>query len=221
MEAAFYGSLLGIQATLVGIISAVVFVYLQLSFGNVPTSQIGLLFKDSTLRIFTAIESASILVTAIGWMFLSAPTHNFVPAFDLHSNDFFLNPITMGACLVLTFSGILPFAIFVVKYFDYLHPSRVLLIALNRLAPRQVELYLYKISDVNPPNRRMAFDNLTDQELRAILATDAEEVVGGHLTQKFLQAQLPVEGTEVQIPWRPQWNPSERFLEEVIRHAFF
>ncbi len=81
----FYYLLFQIQVAVYGIILAVVFVFIQLIYGNFPHTKITSLLKSPSLALALFLSIISFLYTAVATLLLSIEDHDLIESIDFET----------------------------------------------------------------------------------------------------------------------------------------
>lgn len=172
----FYTNLMTIQVTVFGIITAALFVLVQISHGTSHRHSLRL-FKDPVLKAYFFISALTLSLTSLGALLLSLPKHDFFPWWNVNVRGLLVSALTPSLCLLLTGVSTLLFLYFLYHNIQHLHPKRILLRSARAITPEEVRLYLVKEYGLDPPRIPLQFETVsTDVLIR--LQKIAEE--GGH-----------------------------------------
>lgn len=140
----FYNSLLGIEIAIFGIICAVIFVFIQISFSTYSFKHIGHILSDKLLRLYILVSIVNIFMTSAGSFFLSFRHHDLIPFVYLYTDTILSHPYYVLSCLVLVFASVFVFIRLVVKDLSYLQPSRALFLLSKDISYESIRDYLWR-----------------------------------------------------------------------------
>lgn len=163
----FYNTLLGIEVSIFGIITAVVFVFIQLMYSSFSHKHIQFIFKNKLLWAYFTVSFIDLLLTGAGSFLLSIEGHDLIPCYDFKSNLILTNPYFIFFCIFLTFASNLLFVFFIFKNFKYLQPSKILLLSSRTITYPNLRNFLFNKFGIRPPLqvRLVTFDQSQQEEL--------------------------------------------------------
>ena len=154
----FYNTLFGIEVAIFGIISAVIFVFVQLVFSTYSYKHIGHIVKDKWLVLFTVFSISDLIMTSVASYFLSLGKHDLIPGLYLYTQVIITNPYYPLICLLSIFISLGFFAKLILNDLSYLQPRRALLLLSQDIAYVQIRDYLWKKFPLSVPyNIRVRF----------------------------------------------------------------
>lgn len=166
----FYNNLFAIEIAVYGIITAVVFVFVQLIYSKYAPPNIKSLFKDISLIGYFIISIFVSVFTATASFLLSLGEHDIFPFLHLYSVQIFTWQYTGILCLVATFLSICCFIIFIYKNFSYLRPGRILLLLTGKIDFSKIRNFLLKRYGVPSPK-----EDFEELKMRIKTLSDADE----------------------------------------------
>ena len=159
-----YNTLFSIEIMVFGIITAVVFVFIQIININFSYRLIKYIIRNSLLVIYFIISGIVLLATALGSFLMSIGAHDLFPSIYFGADFYFLNQYFILALLVFFFLSIILFLVFVAVNFRYLRPSKILLISEKAIRYREIRLFLLKKNGISSPDELGLMDLLKDDE---------------------------------------------------------
>ena len=97
----FYNTLLGIEIAVFGIISAVIFVFVQLVYSKFSYKLINSILANKWLVGFYLLSFIDLLLTSIGSIFLLFNEHNYFPNINFGFNKIILSQYYVLICILL------------------------------------------------------------------------------------------------------------------------
>jgi hypothetical protein len=155
----FLNTLLGIEVSIFGVISAVILVFIQLVYTNYTYKHIGHLLRNIWLILFFVCSALDLILTASGTFFLNIASSN--PATGI-----FTNPWYLLICLLLIFISISFFVTLIVENISYLQPHRAIFLLSKSFRFEYLRDYFWKKYPLEPPYElkvRIVFD-IANQE---------------------------------------------------------
>lgn len=151
----FYNNLFGVEITVLGIITAAIFVLIQSLHSNFSYHHILSLIKRPLLVLYSTVAVATVLITSISSLLLSLDRHNFISKYDLEIDRYLVQEYVALCILFLFFFSILIRLIVLFKGIGLLNPSNLLLISRREINSKLLRLYLFKKYGIKKPS---AFD---------------------------------------------------------------
>lgn len=149
----FYNNLFAIEIAVYGIITAVVFVFVQLIYSKYAPPNIKSFFKDIYLIGYLILSALVSVFTATASLLLSLGEHDIFPFLHLYSVQIFTWQYTGILCLVAMFLSICFFIIFIYRNFSYLRPGRILLLLTDKIDFLEIRSFLLKRYGVPSPKK--------------------------------------------------------------------
>jgi len=97
---AFYNNLFGIEITVFGIITAGIFVFLQILHSNFSYKDMLLSFKWVSLATYSVLSVFVILITGLGALHFAMGIHDLLTHWDLNSSIIFGSDYTIASIFV-------------------------------------------------------------------------------------------------------------------------
>ena len=147
----YLNTLLGIEVAIFGIISAVIFVFIQLVYSNYSYKHISHIIKNAWLILFFVSSVLDLILTSFGGYFLSVDSQNIYPKLYSFAVTSITNPLYGLTCLILMLVSILFFTILIVKNITYLQPHRAILLLAKNIHYGDVRDFIWRKYDLEPP----------------------------------------------------------------------
>jgi len=119
----FYSNILGIEITVLGIISAAIFVFLQILHSNFSYKVMMFSLKRISLVIYAVLSILVILVTSLGTLHFTMGAHDFIPQWNLYSFCFFESNYTVAVLFLFFLLSIALGIITIFQSIKLLNPS--------------------------------------------------------------------------------------------------
>lgn len=103
MVANFYNNLLGIEITILGIITAGIFVFIQILHSNFSHKDLSLSLRRISIVLYFFLSVSLIVLTGIGALHFAMSPHDLIPRWNLGLKDIFESDIS----LIIIFAGLL------------------------------------------------------------------------------------------------------------------
>lgn len=168
----FYNNILAIEIIVFGIVSAAIFVFIQLIYSTFSYGNIKSIFKDGWLLLFGLFNITGLFLTASASLSLALDNHDFLPKLDLGSRTLVASQHWAGFSVLTLLLSIFFIAMFVLKNLSYLNPSRVLLLYAGSIKYKQIRDFIFKKFGVADPKQ---FELIAGQWRQAL------EPEGGHV----------------------------------------
>lgn len=209
----FYSTLFGIEIAVFGIITAALFVFIQLVYSNFSHKQIKPIFKDYFLISYFVLSILNLLITGIATLLISLGEYDFIPSLNLSTSVVFFSPYFALFCLILNFISLALFFILVVRNLRYLQPSRILLTTVKKIKYEDIRNFLLKKYGANEPNKWI-YDNaiyggVSTANIKKILSGGEEA-----LTEKE-EAEIKRKSDEADQKFKADTEEFNRTKEEV------
>lgn len=140
----FYTTTLGIEIAIFSIITAVIFVFMQLVYLNYSYKHLGFIFVTPLFIIFSISSVITFLFTAFGFLSIFLNKESKIQIF-------FSNIYIFIGILVMIIASISIFFLFVYKKFKFLQPSKALLLSGNNIKFQDLRLFLFKKYGIKSP----------------------------------------------------------------------
>jgi len=148
----FYNTLLSTEIAVFGIMTAALFVFTEMVYGQLAYKGVSAVFRSRLLWFSIVLGGATFLFTAAASLLLSFPSFDFVPHFNFGSRQFFRNGYAGFASLASFLLSVGLFIILVIRNGQYLRPSRVALLVGRKVTPQQIRDYLLQRYGVPNPD---------------------------------------------------------------------
>jgi len=193
----FYNTLFGIEIAVFGIITAVLFVFVQLVYSNFSHKQIKPIFKNCFLKGYFILSVFNLVLTGLGSLFMSLEEYDFVRGLDLRTRFIISNQYFVLLCLFLIFISLGVFLVFAIKNIRYLQPSKILLVIIKNIRYENIRKFLLKKYGIKSPNQWLYTDPLfgdtSTEKLKTFLLEDKEVDMSGkknlEIEKKLKKAQ--------------------------------
>lgn len=153
----FYGTLLSIEVTILGIIAASIFVLLQMLHSNYSYKDMLISLRGSSLIVFSTLSTLLILFTAFGLLHYAMGSHDLIPRWNLGLTYIFSNDYLLVTTLVAFLCSVAFGIITIFANIKLLNPSTLLRKHLDELSITSVENFLYKRFGVTEPMKPILF----------------------------------------------------------------
>jgi len=154
----YYNSLFGIEIAIFSVISAVILVFIQLVYSNYSYKYVYLILKNRWLLCYWIVSIIDLLATSAGSYFLLFNSQKLVPGQYPSMILIISNPYYALFCMLLIFSSILIFAIFIIQNINYLQPQRAIFILSKSIHYYHIRDFLWKKFSLKAPNNlRVSF----------------------------------------------------------------
>ena len=138
----FYTTCLGIEVAIFSIITAVIFIFIQLIYLNYSYKHIKFIFL-SPLSISFFITSFTVFIfTILGFLILTL---------NPNKQSVFTNMYALISILSVIFGSVSLFFLIVFRNFKFLQPSRVLLLSSKNIRYKDLRLFLFKKYGIKSP----------------------------------------------------------------------
>jgi len=139
----FYNTLLSIEVTVFGIISAVILVFIQIVYSNFSFKHMRIITRDIFMIMFFVISVFDLIFTATGSYILSFPNFTFY-IYKINLTELVNRSNYVFICLImLIFSSIL-FAIFLWRNIKYLQPKQAIFLLVRKTKIKEIQHFLWK-----------------------------------------------------------------------------
>lgn len=150
----FFNMLFGVEIAVFGIITAVIFVFMQIIYSNFSYRHVKFIFQDFYFRVCVILSIITLFSTATGSLLLSLGNYDFIPQINFNSINFISENYFALVCLIATFLSIILFLIFFYRNLRYLQPSKILLLISKNINNDKIRKYLFKRYGIRPPEER-------------------------------------------------------------------
>jgi len=140
----FYTTTLGIEIAIFSIITAVIFVFMQLIYLNYSYKHLGFIFITPLFISFFILSFLTFIITAFGFLSIFFTPENEIQIF-------LSNIYVFIAILVMIIASISIFFIFVFKKIRFLQPSKALFISSGNIKFNNLRLFLFKKYGIKSP----------------------------------------------------------------------
>lgn len=140
--ASYYNNLFTIQVTLIGIIIAALFVFIQLTYSTFTFKQIMYLVTDKFFISTIILSLFTLSGIGIASFSLSVNSHNFIPNYNLGTRSFFINETIAALAMVLTLSSIVLFIFVAIKNIKYLNSRDIVMLIINKIQIDEFKYFL-------------------------------------------------------------------------------
>jgi hypothetical protein len=162
--AGFYNSLFAVEFTVLGILIAAIFLFLQIIYQD---RLYKFLDRTARVRLFSvgALSLLSLSLTATGALFASFPNHHFIPFYKFNSGNYVLNPwfalVALTLCLIST---IVTIWVAIAELLS-LQPSRLIERAAKNIDGSEIRRFLIKEYGITEPfDIQVVVGSLLDEE---------------------------------------------------------
>lgn len=217
----FYNTLFGIEIAIFGIISAVIFVFVQLLFSGYSYKHILHILSDRWLILYFIVSLIDLLMIAVASYYLSLPQTDLFPQVNFQT-QLLIHPLYAFLCLALIFISVIFFTVAMIKDISYLNPRRALLLIAQDINPSDIKKFLWWKYPLEVPfqlrvNIPLYFVDLdvSEKAYKARIRREEKKRQAEIKRIESLIAKINAETLNIEDPYRPFRDMMVQFIKKA------
>lgn len=201
----FYSTLFEIEITIFGIISAVIFVFIQLVYTYYSYNHIGQILKNKWLIIFYICIILSLILSAVGALVQTFSIQKYLLEI---TNEYIYGLL----CLSLIFISLSVLTIFVIKNISFLQPHRAIFLLSDTINFKKIRDYLWHKYELELPYNLQFKFVFTDDLKEAISESYEQKIEESHKFQLAEDQKIEAINKEINKIKKKTTNAEDPFI---------